>query len=85
MTHALPSKRMSKRRSRLIERDGWVHAFNWQNRPGTTKETCGCVKTAFLRVDRNFVSLRIIFRRFVQALDVLRELIVKAIHKDDAP
>jgi hypothetical protein len=76
MTHALPSKR----RSRLIERDGWVHAF-----PGTTMETCGCVETAFLRVDRNFVSLRIIFRRFVQALGVPRELIVKAIHKDDAP
>jgi hypothetical protein len=32
MTHAPPSERMDKRRGRLIERDGWVHAFNWQNR-----------------------------------------------------
>ena len=45
MTHAPPSKRTSKRRSRLIKRDGRVHAFDRENQlistfPTRIEATC---------------------------------------------
>jgi hypothetical protein len=53
MIHAPPSERMNKRRGRLIERDGWVHAFNWQDRSiqpqAATPQACGA--SSFIMID----------------------------------
>jgi hypothetical protein len=54
LIHAPPSERMNKRRRRLIERDGCVHAFNWQNRSIQPQEApqqaCGASKS-FIMID----------------------------------